>query len=60
MRLDLYPILSIGFEIGDRLETIGYECEAKFNLPSFGAGINTVLQEIVFALEIEREQHKIK
>jgi F-type H+-transporting ATPase subunit gamma len=57
---DNCPILSIGSKIGDRLEAIGYDCEAKYNLPSSVTGITAMVREIVLNLEAWREQNKVE
>ena len=44
-------ILNVGARIGDRLEAMGQNCVASFNLPSSVAGITFVVQEIVLTLE---------
>ncbi|MEM7760330.1 MAG: F0F1 ATP synthase subunit gamma [Cyanobacteria bacterium P01_A01_bin.40] len=57
---DSFLILTIGAKIGDRLEAMGYKCEAKFNLPSSITGITAVVREIVLNLETWRQQNKVE
>ncbi|MEO0924599.1 MAG: F0F1 ATP synthase subunit gamma [Cyanobacteria bacterium J06643_13] len=57
---DASPILCIGSKISDRLEAMGYDCEAKSNLPSSVTGITTMVQEIVLNLEAWREQNRVE
>jgi F-type H+-transporting ATPase subunit gamma len=52
-------ILTLGARIFDRLETIGYTCEACFNVPSSLAGITSIVQEIVLTLETWRREHHV-
>ena len=57
---DISAILCIGSKIGDCLEAMGYDCEAKFNLPSSITGITAMVQEIVSNLETWREQSRVE
>ena len=57
---DSCPILSIGSKIGDRLEAMGYDCQAKYNLPNSVTGITAMVREIVLNLEIWREQNRVE
>ena len=53
-----FTVIDIGARIGDRLEALGYDCEASFNLPSSVSGITTVIQEVVLILEAWQKQNR--
>ncbi len=52
-------ILTVGARISDRLKTLGQNCQDNFDLPSSVAGITSVIQEIVLALETWRQQKSV-
>lgn len=56
---DKRHILAVGTRISDRLEAVGQNCEAVFNLPNSVVGITSIIQEIVLTLEKWRKQGQV-
>ena len=52
-------MVNVGGKMGDRLQAIGYACEAGFNLPSSVTGIAGVIEELVLTLEAWRKQQHV-